>query len=208
LLVKPACENVSSVDPESSSASRFPDGSASQKRRLDMKTGSCIVVARIGSRTLACYRHPAILAMAALAPLVLCGAMAPTGCAPAAPPPSHSGAEVAGVAILVGAAVGTVVLVELHHSSHSIEGCVTAGQNGIQVQNLKDKRIYTLAGATASTTVGDIVRLHGDREKQTKGDTADPTFVVEKVTRDLGPCKLGSSPTAFAGHPTEVQDAE
>ena len=144
--------------------------------------------------------------MAALAPLALCGAMAPTGCTPPPPPPSHTGAEVAGVAILVGAAVGTVVLVELHHNSQTIEGCVTAGQNGIQVQNLKDKKIYTLAGATASTKVGDIVRLHGDKEKQSKG--GDPTFVVEKVTRDLGPCKLDPTPTAFTGHPTEVQDAD
>ena len=151
--------------------------------------------------THAAQRRVGIAAMTALASIALCGATAPTGCTPPPPPPSHPGTEVAAaVGIVVGVSVGTVILVELHHSHHTIEGCVTASRDGLQVMSLKDKKTYALSGATASTKVGDVVRLHGNKEK-TKDANGDGSFVVEKMTRDFGPCKLTAPAADGAGTP-------
>ena len=133
--------------------------------------------------------------MVALASFLLGAPTAPTGCTPA-PQPSHTGAEVGAIAAVAGVVIGTVVLVEVHKSSHTIKGCVTAGPNGLQLRD-KDMKTYNLLGATASTKVGDIVQLHGSKEKEKKGSTDDPRFVVEKVNKHYGPCS--AAPTQAPG---------
>jgi hypothetical protein len=136
--------------------------------------------------------------MAALSSFLLCGMQSsPTGCTN-----SNSGrigpseGEVVGIGVGVTAAVvvGVVVLVEVNKSHHTIKGCVTNGPNGIEVQNESDKKTYSLVGVPASVKVGDIIRVHGSKEKKEKGSTANQDFKVAKMSRDYGPCKLSPAP--------------
>jgi hypothetical protein len=140
-------------------------------------------------------RRGGIVPMVALSSFLLSGSTAPVACKPD-PPPNHTGLDVAIGAIAVGAVIGTVLLVDAQNKKHAIKGCVTAGQNGLQVQDVGDKKSYTLLGVTANTKVGDVVKLHGVKEKPKKDGGGDPAFVVEKVSRDYGPCTLGSGPAA------------
>ena len=144
----------------------------------------------------------------ALASLVCCVAVGPTGCTNGGLQSSSgrigpSGAEVTAAAIGVGAVVvGTVVLIEVHHSHHTVKGCVFSDQNGLQVQTQGDVKTYTLAGETANIKVGDLVRFHGTRLKKVKGSAADQTFTVEKISKDYGPCKL------YSGQPANAPNAK
>jgi len=111
-------------------------------------------------------------------------------CTNSSPAPSHTGAEAAGIAIVAGVVIGTVVLVEVHKSHHNVKGCVYAGPGGIEVQTLGDNPTsYTLSGDASHVKVGDVVRLHGSKLKKKKGDSGDQMFVVEKLSKDYGPCK-------------------
>jgi len=146
----------------------------------------------------------AVVLSLALTSFLLCGATAPEGCQPQ-PQPSFAGPIAAGAAIAGGVALGTVILIEVHNSHHTVKGCVTGGPNGLQVRNESDMETYTLTGASASTRVGDRVRLHGSKDKKPKDSTADRTFVVEKMTRDYGPCKLAVAPHASAPSPVGTE---
>jgi hypothetical protein len=75
-----------------------------------------------------------------------------------------------------------------------VKGCVSAGPSGLLVHNESDNENYALVGITANTKVGDRVRLHGSKDKKTKDSAVDRTFVVEKITRDYGPCTVGMKP--------------
>ena len=133
-------------------------------------------------------RSTGIVSMIALSSFLLCGATAPTNCHESIGP---STGEVVGVAVAIGAAiVVTVVLVERNNSHHTVKGCVTSGPGGIQVQNESDKKIYILASSPANVKVGDRVKLHGKREKQDKATPGTQEFVVEKLSKDYGPCKV------------------
>jgi outer membrane protein OmpA-like peptidoglycan-associated protein len=136
--------------------------------------------------------------MVALGSYLLCGPTAPQGCQPA-PQPSHAGADAAAIAIIAGVIIGTVVLVEVHKSHHTIKGCVSTGPNGLQLENMKDRKTYMLLGATSKTHVGDIVQLRGDKERADKGqgpDGGETSFVVKKMKRDYGPCDYAPEPAA------------
>jgi hypothetical protein len=140
----------------------------------------------------------------ALASLVCSVAVGPTGCTNGTFQSSSgslgpSGGQITAAAIGVGAVVvGTVVLIEVHHSHHTVKGCVFSDQNGLQVQTQDDMKTYALAGDTANIKVGDLVRFHGTKAKKVKGSTGDQTFTVEKISRDYGPCKLNSGQPANA----------
>lgn len=132
-----------------------------------------------------------IIAKATIASLV-CAAM--FGCCQPNDPSCRnvsfgpSGAEVAGVTLAVGAAVATVIAVEVHHAHHTLNGCVSSGPGGMQLHDHSGTKTYTLSGNTANLTAGDRVRLHGTRLKQPRHGRADPTFAVERRTKDYGPC--------------------
>ncbi len=108
-----------------------------------------------------------------------------------------SGAEVAGVAIGVGAAVTAVVAIEVHHAHHTLKGCVAEGPAGMQLQTQGGAKSYLLSGNTASIKAGEQVSLHGTRVKQ-KGSTTDSSFIVERENKDFGPCKQSAS---YPTHP-------
>ncbi len=133
------------------------------------------------------------IAIAALAPFFLCGATSPTGCQQQSQP-SNDGIYATAAAVAGGIVLGAVILVEVNKSHHTVKGCVSAGPNGLLVRNESDNQNYALVGVTVNTKVGDRVRLHGAKDKKSKDSAGDRTFVVEKMTRDYGPCTVGMRP--------------
>ncbi len=140
-----------------------------------------------------------------LASLVCCASVGPTACTSGLQPSKlnigPSGGQIAAVAVGVGAVVvGTVVLIEVNHSHHTLKGCVFSGPNGLEVQTQDDAKTYALAGETANLKVGDLVKFHGTKLKKVKGSAGDRTFTVEKISKDYGPCKLSSGQPAGAAN--------
>jgi hypothetical protein len=147
-------------------------------------------------------RRSGIVAFAVLSVLLLTGQTSPSGCSGSNSNLNigPSKGEIVGAAIGIGAViiVGTVVLVHVHNSHHTIQGCVTAGPDGIQVHSKGDKKVYTVTGVTAGVKVGDIVKVHGDKQKHQKNSAGDEEFVVQKINKDYGPCEVASAAPASA----------
>jgi hypothetical protein len=148
------------------------------------------------------YKRPGttrtvIVCAVAITSLLCCGAAGPVQCQEQQIGPS--GAEVAGIAVAAGAViVGTVVLIEVNHSHHTVKGCVFIGPQGPEVRTQNDQKTYVLDGVIANVKVGDLVQFHGTRVKKVKNSTGDQTFTVEKISRDFGPCKASLAPPAPA----------
>ncbi len=109
-----------------------------------------------------------------------------------------SGGEVAGAAIGIGAviAVAIIVPVEISHSHHILTGCVMTSASGLELQT-SDGKTYVLEGDAAGIKVGDKVKLHGSRNKKSKGSTGPGVFSVEKLNRDYGPCSVAGASSAM-----------
>jgi hypothetical protein len=135
------------------------------------------------------HRRSGLIALGAASSLLLCAANSVNGCYSKPIGPSTGEVVGAGVGVAAAIAVGVVVLVEVNKSHHTIKGCVTAGPNGLAVENEKDHRVYALSGVTANVKPGDIVQVHGSKEKGEKDAAGDRDFKVEKLSRDYGPCK-------------------
>ncbi len=135
-------------------------------------------------------RQAGILSLAAVSIFLLCGDTAPASCNQTRIGPSTGeviGVGVAAVAVVV---IGTVTLVHVHNSHHTIKGCVVAGSNGVEIRTSGEgPKTYKLTGDT-NVKVGDLVKVHGDKVKKVKGSTDDETFTVEKLNKDYGPCKV------------------
>ncbi len=140
------------------------------------------------------YRRTGVVSMLALSCFLLSGATAPVTCAD--PQPKSDAGEVVAVAVVSVAVAGTVVLIAVHNAHHTIKGCVLKGAGGLRVQD-KDLNLYDLSGATADLKVGDQVKVHGDKFKKAKGATSQ-LFVVQKMSKDYGPCQLGVTAAASA----------
>jgi hypothetical protein len=146
------------------------------------------------------FRRTGIVSMTCLAALLLSGATSTQSCNTT--PQSVGGigpskGEIIGAAVGVVAVVviGTVVLVEVHNSHHTIKGCVLAGPGGLQVQDMSNTHIYNVSGVTTGVKVGDVVRLHGDKQKKVKGDPSQG-FVIQKINKDYGACTVTAVPTS------------
>ena len=88
------------------------------------------------------------------------------------------------VGVLAGIAV-VIVLVVTHKKK--ITGCVTTNDKGITMTTENDKQTYQLSGNTAGIKAGERVRVQGKKIKSSdKGGT--PTWEVEKLDKDYGPC--------------------
>jgi hypothetical protein len=114
--------------------------------------------------------------------------------------------EVIGVGVAVVAAggltVAAVVVSDKHR--HNLKGCASQGPNGLQLENNSDKMTYSLAGVTADVKAGHIVRVHGKKEKKHKDNPGNQEFLVEKVTKDYGPCKNLTASSATTQATTTV----
>jgi hypothetical protein len=96
---------------------------------------------------------------------------------------SNKGAIIGGVA--GGAAlVGGLLYWRHHHNSAKLQGCLTG--NGDKLVSEKDRQTYSLSNTQNETLKpGDRVELRG---KMMKDDPGEPTFEVQKKTKDLGQC--------------------
>lgn len=133
-------------------------------------------------------RRSGSISILALTAYLFCGFTQPNQCK------SNSGGGgngglIAGV-VIGGAVVATaiVVPVAISHSRHTLKGCAITGDNGLQVIEEDSTKRFTLAGTTDAIKVGDTVKLHGSRQKKQNG--AEQAFVVEKISKDYGPCKV------------------
>jgi hypothetical protein len=99
-----------------------------------------------------------------------------------------SAGNVVGVVVgfaAVGAAIGVDVYFAGRHD-HRLTGCAAIGPDGLQLVSERDKQTYSLVGNVAGVTPGDRVRVSGKRNKH----GTSQTFLVEKVSRDFGACKV------------------
>lgn len=146
-------------------------------------------------------RRAGIISFAALGSLLLCGWTAPPGCQTTRIGPSTGEIVGAAAGIVAVVVVGTVVLVDVNKSHHTIKGCVTNGPNGLEVRNDKDNKTYGLTGVTANVKPGDVIQVHGSKEKNQKDAGGNQDFMVEKMSRDYGPCKVQLAAPATATNP-------
>jgi hypothetical protein len=75
--------------------------------------------------------------------------------------------------------------------NHSVTGCARSGQDGMQLTSDSDKQTFILVGAVAGIKPGNRVRVSGKKTKQKSPAAAQ--FLVEKVSKDLGPCEIATS---------------
>ena len=91
---------------------------------------------------------------------------------------------IAGAAAVVG--VAGYLIYRGSHKHASIQGCVTRDQNGLSLQDEKDKKTYALAGNSGALNPGQKVALSGKKRKDSTGML---TFQVQKLTKDYGACQ-------------------
>jgi hypothetical protein len=135
--------------------------------------------------------------------LALCALLAPAGgpllaqkhCAQ---PPFFTGGigpsngQIVGVAVgsaAGSAAIGVGVYFAVKHN-HAMTGCARSGADGMTLTSESDKQTYALTGEVAAIKSGNRVRVSGKKRKES---ASTQQFLVEKVSRDLGPCELASS---------------
>lgn len=93
---------------------------------------------------------------------------------------------IAGVAV-IGAAIGIGIYYAFNHG-HSIKGCAVDGPNGLELRNESDQQTFQLVGITTDVKPGDRVKVTGKKKKLAKGSTANPNFLVDKLSKDYGAC--------------------
>ncbi len=114
------------------------------------------------------------------------------------------------VGVILGAAgvIGgtTAVLIEVHHKHHTVKGCVSSGANGLQVES--DDKTYLLTGNTLNIKTDSLLKLHGTKLRKPKHSAAAPTFEVEKISKDYGPCRVSPNTSQSIADPKETLKAD
>jgi hypothetical protein len=140
-------------------------------------------------------RHKAgVASMIGLTIFLCSGWTAPQACQTTPAPANHDLAI--GVSVVAVIAVGTIVLVAVHHEHHTVKGCVFADNGKLRLVDDGSQKTYELEGVTPNVRPGDIVKLHGDKLKMKKGSAEDQKFVVQHLSKDFGPCKNVPAPAA------------
>jgi len=144
------------------------------------------------------WHQNGIVAFAGLSIFLLTGTTTPVQCNAAKIGPSEGQVVGIGVAVVAGITVGTIAIVEVDKSHHTIKGCVTVGPDGVLVRNEGDQKTYALTGITTNVKPGDIVKVKGDKNKKQKDSAGDEDFVVTKISKDYGACKAPEAPATVA----------
>jgi hypothetical protein len=99
-----------------------------------------------------------------------------------------NGEIVGGIVGIAAAGVAIGVVAYYLIRKVSITGCAVSNQNGFELRNESDQQAYMLTGATADIKVGERIRVKGKKKK--KDSSGGRTFLVEKLTKNYGPCKV------------------
>lgn len=95
---------------------------------------------------------------------------------------------IVGAIVGVVAAVAVVIIVAIHYSKkRTITGCVKPAQNGMIVNDEKDKLVYSLSGDTADVKPGERMTLQGKRIKPNAGTPLG--WEITKIRTDYGVCQ-------------------
>jgi hypothetical protein len=90
------------------------------------------------------------------------------------------------VGIVAGVAVIAIVAVR-YSKKRTISGCVRSGQNGMIMNDEKDKLIYALSGDMADIKLGERVTLQGKKINPKRGESL--RWEVTKIRTDYGVCQ-------------------
>jgi hypothetical protein len=121
---------------------------------------------------------------------LLIAAIAPATAQSSTPIGGVTKSDAVGIGVAVaalGVGIGIGIYYAVHHG-HSLNGCAVAGSSGLELQNRGDQQTYALVGEVAEIKSGDRVRVSGKKVKQVGNGARQ--FVVEKLTRDYGACKV------------------
>ncbi len=89
----------------------------------------------------------------------------------------------------IGAAIGVGVYYAVRKAP-SLTGCTSSTVTGVTLLNEDNQQVYMLMGDTALLKTGEHVRVKGKKKKDSFGK---PAFLVDKVAKDFGPCKVASA---------------
>jgi hypothetical protein len=101
--------------------------------------------------------------------------------------------QIAGVLVGIaaaGAAIGVGVYFLVRHD-HTLIGCTSSGVNGLELLNDGDHQRYNLIGTTADIKEGARIRVSGKKKGKSTG--GGQTFLVEKLSKNFGPCHAPSA---------------
>jgi hypothetical protein len=123
---------------------------------------------------------------------VICALLLAAAAKPAdASIPTQSDVVWIGIAIgAIGAGIGIGIYYAVHHN-HSLTGCVISGADGLQLQSRGDQQTYLLVGDVAGIKPGERIHVSGKKAKAANG--AGPQFIVEKLGKDYGSCKVSTA---------------
>lgn len=96
------------------------------------------------------------------------------------------------IIVAIGAGIG-IGIYALANKSPSITGCAASGPGGMTLEDENDHQVFTLTGDTADLKAGDRLRLIGKKKK--RDASGNRAFVVSKLKRDFGPCRVQAQPS-------------
>jgi hypothetical protein len=73
----------------------------------------------------------------------------------------------------------------------SLQGCVSSAPNSLLLLNEGDRQTYDLLGDTTPVKAGQRVKVSGKKKKDTSGKRY---FLVGKLSKDYGVCKVSPAP--------------
>ena len=117
--------------------------------------------------------------------------------------PSYGSGKAIGIGVGAAAAGAGVLYLALHHGN-SVTGCVQTGNDGLNLIDDKNKKLYLLLPGGADVRPGERVELRG---KKSQAGATGQTFQPKKLVRNLGACSSASasvddlSPSASANSP-------
>jgi hypothetical protein len=124
------------------------------------------------------------------AKIAVCALLATVATKPAAANSIPTNTDVVWIGVgvaAIGAGIGFGIYFAVHHG-HSLTGCAVSTADGIELQNEGDQLSYALVGEVAGIRSGERIRVSGKPEKKSVGP--DRHFIVEKLNKDFGSCKV------------------
>jgi hypothetical protein len=134
-----------------------------------------------------------------IATLLICGFLIPAN----APAQARPQAALEGVGVdskttlVVATLIAAVALIGVGvyfaiRQGRSVKGCVAEDRNGLELQT-EGGQSFVLLGATIGIRSGERVKLTGSRKKKVTGVSDKPSFVVDKLDKQYGPCTISLS---------------